>query len=456
MTEAEIKKIELGKLVPNKYNPRKRMTKKHLASLKKSMKEDGQLQTLLVRPTEGAKYEVVAGMRRFHVLNDLHSKNHKVPCTVREMDDEIAMMLAYKENMEREQLSPMDDAGWFFEMLELKTEQLFSPLESGTRPKGGSPLPGESNPQVAALGKKLNISPRLIRNRLPLLALPSELQDLATRTFFDNIGDDKSPMRTYKAEAIARLRLIGDKDEAHKHMKDVWKKWGNEDTEFINQQVTKVLEAFKQEAEAVLRELETTEKNLEKRVKDLNGWIDKDISSWLNPKEKKSLYGTFPMELSEEGIEIPQMPSRSGDERLRDFGYRVYEELGDFAMAITRSDFLEERRNELDIKIDKLQTGRRELEDHTCTYCGTEVKEDQIRKRIDEFRDSIKEFNGKVEQKDKTRDAVEKLRRELGLFVRRFDDVSGDYTASLEKLLKADKLTKEEYEARLDRFELRG
>lgn len=62
-------------------------------------------------------------MRRFLSLKSLGEK--KVMCTVMEMDDSTAMQRAFKENSEREPLSPVDEAAWFFKMLGLREEQLF-------------------------------------------------------------------------------------------------------------------------------------------------------------------------------------------------------------------------------------------------------------------------------------------------------------------------------------------
>jgi ParB-like chromosome segregation protein Spo0J len=89
------------------------------------------------------------------------------------MDDQTAMQRAFKENVEREPLSPIDEAAWFFEMLGLKEEQLYTEKAASA----ALALPTSKNPHVNDLADALGtISPNLIENRLPLLALPENMQ----------------------------------------------------------------------------------------------------------------------------------------------------------------------------------------------------------------------------------------------------------------------------------------
>jgi len=81
----------------------------------------------------------------------------------------------------------MHDAGWFFEILELKEEQLFTPQhEKGAFSEIA--LPSYENSDVINLAEELHITPQVIGNRLPLLALPSDLQDVLNRTFLGELG----------------------------------------------------------------------------------------------------------------------------------------------------------------------------------------------------------------------------------------------------------------------------
>ena len=66
-----LQEITLGKLVENDYNPRKRFDDAAMADLQNSIERIGLLQPLAVRPLDGAKFEVICGVRRFRALSNL-------------------------------------------------------------------------------------------------------------------------------------------------------------------------------------------------------------------------------------------------------------------------------------------------------------------------------------------------------------------------------------------------
>lgn len=455
MKGMEIKEIELGKLVPNNYNPRKRMTKKYLESLKESLKDDGQLQTLLVRP-RGDQYEIVAGMRRYHCLDDLYNKDYKVICSVQEMDDKTAMLKSFRENVEREQLNPIDEAGWFFVMLDLKEEQLFTPLKGTSSGEEVMPLPSHEHVKMKGLSGELGLSAVTIESRLPLLALPEDLQNLLAKTFFKELTGDEIAMGIEKGESIARLRLIGDKDESQEQMKTIWSKWGKEDLSTINEYVTKTLEAHKESEEILEKELKTLEKSLDKRIGDMTTWIDKDISTWFKQDSDVSIFKELPEELikSDEGIEIPTIRNRNKDENYRSYADGVYNDMDGFVMELTRNTLLDDLNDDLEVKRDHLAIGKKELEKESCVYCGSRVTEEAIQKHIEEILDSIHDAQNKVKNKDKIRNKAEKMRRELGTYIKKFDEVASSYIASLDKLLKVNKIKEEDYQERVDKYKL--
>jgi len=455
MKDVKIMEIELGKLEPNKYNPRKRMTKKYLESLKESLKTDGQLQTVLVRPIKDGKYEVVAGMRRYYCLKDLYNKNEKVVCTVQDMDDKTAMLKSYKENVEREQLNPIDEAGWFFKMLALHKEQLYMPqTESVT--SGEPPLPSHGHPEVIKLAKELGTTPTIIEHRLPLLALPEELQELTIKTFFEEIDEKDARLVTTTAEVIARLRLMGDKEESQEQMMTIWKKWGKEDASVINEYVSKILEAYKESDEILEKELKTLEKSLDKRIGEMSTWIEGDIANWLKPDSSNSILKELPKELieSDDGIEIPAFRSRKKDEKYRDYADEIYNGMDNFVMGLTKNTLLDDCNDDFEVKREKLITGKKELEEESCVYCGSHVNEDHIQKRIEDILDKVHDIQKKIKDKDKVRNKAEKMKRELGTLIKKFDEVASSYIASLDKLLKTNKIKKEDYQERLDKYNL--
>lgn len=108
--EAEIRRIPVGSIVPNPLQPRQEFAEEELAELVASIRENGLLQPLLVRPDPlGAnRYQLVAGERRFRSIQRLEWTD--VPVVVREVTDEALLVLALVENLQREQLNPLEEA----------------------------------------------------------------------------------------------------------------------------------------------------------------------------------------------------------------------------------------------------------------------------------------------------------------------------------------------------------
>jgi ParB/RepB/Spo0J family partition protein len=110
-----IQRIPLDQIVPSKHNPRKNIDKEDLAELAASIKQDGVIVPALLRPTDGTKLEIVYGERRWRAsqlagLSDL-------PAQVREMSDEEAAMERFVENAQREDLSPLEEANGYNDLI---------------------------------------------------------------------------------------------------------------------------------------------------------------------------------------------------------------------------------------------------------------------------------------------------------------------------------------------------
>ncbi len=100
--------LTLDKLVPGKYQPRTRMDQESLKALAQSIKTQGVIQPILVRAVAGGKFEIIAGERRWRAarIADLA----EVPVLVREVADEAALAMALIENIQREDLNPLEEA----------------------------------------------------------------------------------------------------------------------------------------------------------------------------------------------------------------------------------------------------------------------------------------------------------------------------------------------------------
>lgn len=152
--EDVVNEAKLQDLRPNPYQPRKNFTEETLAELAESIKQHGIVQPLVVRKSIHG-YEIVAGERRFRAAKMAGLST--VPIVVREFDDEQMMEIALIENLQREDLNPMEIAHAYQKLmnhLSITQEALAERV-------------GKSRPHVT--------------NFLRLLQLPAEIQEDVSR-----------------------------------------------------------------------------------------------------------------------------------------------------------------------------------------------------------------------------------------------------------------------------------
>ena len=108
--EREAQLIDVRSIGPNPQQPRKTFSAGELGELAQSIKENGLLQPLLLRPAPKVpgKYELVAGERRLRAVQQLGWR--AVPAITRDVDDDTLLVLALVENLQREALNPMEEA----------------------------------------------------------------------------------------------------------------------------------------------------------------------------------------------------------------------------------------------------------------------------------------------------------------------------------------------------------
>ena len=145
----QVEQIDLKLLKPNPYQPRKVFEEESLKELTESIREHGILQPIIVRK-KGRKYEIVVGERRFRASGEAGLES--VPAVVRDMTDQQMMELAILENLQREDLNPVEEAEAYKQLMDalcLTQEQLAFRL-------------GKSRPHIA--------------NHLRLLFLPEQVR----------------------------------------------------------------------------------------------------------------------------------------------------------------------------------------------------------------------------------------------------------------------------------------
>ena len=100
--------LKLAQLQPGKYQPRTRMDEGSLYELAESIKSQGIMQPVLVRPLTGERYEIIAGERRFRAAR--LAGLDEVPVLVKDVPDETAAVMGLIENIQREDLNPLEEA----------------------------------------------------------------------------------------------------------------------------------------------------------------------------------------------------------------------------------------------------------------------------------------------------------------------------------------------------------
>lgn len=108
--------LRLSEIVPNRAQPRKQFDEEALAQLADSIAQHGVLQPLLVRPLTDGTYQLVAGERRWRASRQ--AGLHEVPVVVRSMTDAEAAQAALIENLQREDLNPMEEAEGYRTLME--------------------------------------------------------------------------------------------------------------------------------------------------------------------------------------------------------------------------------------------------------------------------------------------------------------------------------------------------
>ena len=142
--------LRVAEIEPNREQPRKSFDDGAIAALANSIREHGMIQPILVRPLENGSYQIVAGERRWRAARMLGLE--EVPVTIRAMSDQETMQIALIENLQRENLNPIEEAQGYQELMD----------QFGMTQEGIAQIVGRSRSAVA--------------NSLRLLQLPGQIQ----------------------------------------------------------------------------------------------------------------------------------------------------------------------------------------------------------------------------------------------------------------------------------------
>ncbi|MBE6864391.1 MAG: ParB/RepB/Spo0J family partition protein [Ruminococcus flavefaciens] len=115
--DVQVKKtLRTTEIEPNRNQPRKNFSEEAISALADSIREHGMLQPILVRPISSGGYQIVAGERRWRAARMLGLD--EVPVNIRELSDAETMQIAIIENLQRENLNPIEEAAGYNELIE--------------------------------------------------------------------------------------------------------------------------------------------------------------------------------------------------------------------------------------------------------------------------------------------------------------------------------------------------
>jgi ParB family transcriptional regulator, chromosome partitioning protein len=147
----EIKKIPIDHIIPNRYQPRTVFDDEKIEELARTIHIHGVIQPIVVREFDQERFEIIAGERRWRAMKKLEWE--EVPAIVKNLSDSETASVALIENLQREELSPIEEAMAYGKLLEIH------------------------NLTQEALAQRLGKGQSTVANKLRLLKLPQEVQD---------------------------------------------------------------------------------------------------------------------------------------------------------------------------------------------------------------------------------------------------------------------------------------
>lgn len=430
--------IALADLADNDYNPRRRLDEDRISELAQSIERVGLISPLTVRELDGdgdqgltdiddqikatltgdgPTYEVVAGTRRLHALREIHGEtsDHEVPCQVVELPDDEAELVALAENLDRDDLTPTEEAEAFAERVFVTTDKatvealgdvevrragnnytvpfasLVDHLNANGAPQGAPlPFPHRDATSVEAVaGDIASRTPVEIARRVRLYALPEEVWSL--------VDDEALPLR--QAETIAGVageaapweeRVDAMIELAERCVEEAWSKVEcREETQGRRGKMGEKDETLLAPAKAGVGEGEETLEDLLCRVAEIVDDIEEPVGE-PSASEVEEAREAVERRLSELDEEIGELEERAG--RLDELSARL--EVGMEARFRGTFDGFDSRKT-------------------YCSYCGQGVTKGEIREVIRSVEVALDIGEQELDGIVRRRDALQKVRLDL-------------------------------------------
>ncbi len=231
VTETQTKKtLRVSQIEPNRNQPRKQFSEEAVTSLAESIREHGMLQPILVRPYIDGQYQIIAGERRWRAARMLGLD--EVPVIIKDIADVEAMQMALIENLQRENLNPIEEA------------------------TGYKRLSEEFNMKQDDIAKTVGKSRSSIANMLRILTLPEEVREMLVNGEI-SVGHAKALLSIDDEEVqIEAARRAKDGSFTVRHIEKLAQSLAEntEETEEKPQKPVKIVDSYYKEVELSLNE----------------------------------------------------------------------------------------------------------------------------------------------------------------------------------------------------------
>ncbi|WP_239253764.1 nucleoid occlusion protein [Listeria ilorinensis] len=147
----QVEELPLDQILPNQFQPRSIFNQEKIEELAETIKVHGVIQPIVVREIEPSGYEIIAGERRYRAA--VHLQMEKIPAIIQNFDDDETAAIALIENLQREQLTPIEEAKAYQSLLSMR------------------------DVTQEALAKQVGKSQSAVANKLRLLRLPAAAQE---------------------------------------------------------------------------------------------------------------------------------------------------------------------------------------------------------------------------------------------------------------------------------------
>ncbi|WP_099221723.1 nucleoid occlusion protein [Listeria costaricensis] len=180
----QVEELPLDQILPNQFQPRSIFNQEKIEELAETIKVHGVIQPIVVREIEPTGYEIIAGERRYRAA--VHLQMEKIPAIIQNFDDDETAAIALIENLQREQLTPIEEAKAYQSLLSMR------------------------DVTQEALAKQVGKSQSAVANKLRLLRLPVAAQEaVLEKTISERHARSLLALETEK-EQLAVLKEVVD------------------------------------------------------------------------------------------------------------------------------------------------------------------------------------------------------------------------------------------------------